>query len=241
MNLTDPSMAITSSLDGPVLVVLANVGKPMAVSEVASKSARGSEIGIRKSLGRLVAQGIVESTQMGSTRVYSLNRDHVAAAVAIEMAEIRPELWRRLSRELERWSVRPLYACVFGSAARHEGDIDSDIDLLVVRPSTISEVNEAQRSKSIWSAVGMWAEVISTRVMSEAQTKKWTSNVDNLHDLVRRWTGNPLQIVSITAIEWSENRRAKSAIYRNIAQDEIRLYDELAPVKYSYPKSRTSQ
>jgi RNAse (barnase) inhibitor barstar len=87
----------------------------------------------------------------------------------------------------------------------------------------------------------MWAEVISTRVMSEAQTKKWTSNVDNLHDLVRRWTGNPLQIVSITAIEWSENRRAKSAIYRNIAQDEIRLYDELAPVKYSYPKSRTSQ
>ncbi len=231
-------MAITSSLDGPVLVVLANAGKPLTVSEVASKSERGSEIGIRKSLGRLLAQGVVESTQMGSTRVYSLNRDHVAAAVAIEMAAIRPELWRRFAREVERWSVRPLYACVFGSAARHEGGINSDIDLLVVRPSTISEVNEAQRSKSIWLALGMWAEVIATRVMSEAQIKKWESNVDNLHELVRRWTGNPLQVVSITAIEWSENRRTQSAIYRNIAQDEIRLYDELAPVKYQYPKAR---
>ncbi|HVA70439.1 MAG TPA: nucleotidyltransferase domain-containing protein [Acidimicrobiales bacterium] len=241
MNLSDPSMAITSSLDGPVLVVLASVGKPLTVSEVASKSARGSEIGIRKSLGRLLAQGVVVCTELGNTRVYSLNRDHLAAAVVVEMAEMRSELWRRIAREVERWTVRPLYASVFGSAARHEGDTDSDIDLLVVRPSTISEVNEAQKSKSIWSALGMWAEVISTRVMSESQIKKWESNVDNLHDLVRRWTGNPLQVVSITAIEWSENRRARSEIYLNITQDEVRLYDELAPVKYKYPKGRIGQ
>ncbi|HUZ42730.1 MAG TPA: nucleotidyltransferase domain-containing protein [Acidimicrobiales bacterium] len=241
MNLTDPSMAVTSSLDGPVLVVLASAGKPLTVSEVASISARGSEIGIRKSLGRLLSQGVVECTELGNTRVYSLNRDHVAAAVAAEMAEIRSELWRRFAREVERWTVRPLYASVFGSAARHDGDNDSDIDLLVVRPSTISEINEAQRNKSIWSALGVWVEVISTRVISEAQIKKWESNVDNLHDLVRRWTGNPLQVVSITAIEWSENRRAQSAIYRNIAQDEIRLYDELAPIKYQYPKGRIGQ
>ena len=238
MNLSDPSMAITSSLDGPVLVVLASVGKPLTVSEVASKSARGSEIGIRKSLGRLLAQGVVACTELGNTRVYSLNRDHLAAGVVVEMAGMRSELWRRIAREVERWSVRPLYASVFGSAARHEGDTHSDIDLLVVRPATISEVNEAQRSKSIWSALGMWAEVISTRVMSEAQIRKWDSNLDNLHDLVRRWTGNPLQVVSITAIEWSENRRAQSEIYLNIAQDEVRLYDELAPVKYKYPNGR---
>jgi hypothetical protein len=87
----------------------------------------------------------------------------------------------------------------------------------------------------------MWAEVISTRVMSEAQIKKWDSNIDHLHDLVWRWTGNPLQLVNITAIEWSENRRTQSVIYRNIAQDEIRLYDELAPVKYQFPKERISK
>lgn len=241
MNLTDPSMAITSSLDGAVLVVLAGAGKPLTVSDVASKSARGSEIGIRKSLGRLLSQGVVECTELGNTRVYSLNRDHVAAAVAVKMSEIRSELWRRIAREVERWSVRPLYASVFGSAARHEGDIESDIDLLLVRPATLAEVNEAQRNKSILTALGIWGEVISARVMSEAQNKKWESNVDNLHDLVRRWTGNPLQVVSITAIEWSENRRDQSAIYMNISRDEIRLYDELAPIKYQYPKSRVAK
>jgi hypothetical protein len=238
MNLSDPSMAITSSLDGPVLVALAHAGKPLTVSEVASSSARGSEIGIRKSLGRLLAQGIVTATELGNTRAYSLNRDHVAAGVAVELAGLRSELWRRTAREVERWNVRPLYACVFGSAARHEGDSDSDIDLLLVRPSTIPEVNEARKSKSAWAALGMWAETISTRVMTEAQVKKWDSNVDNMHDLVRRWTGNPLQVVSLSAVEWSEHRRAKSTIYQNIIRDEIRLYDELGPVTYRYPKDQ---
>jgi hypothetical protein len=88
------------------------------------------------------------------------------------------------------------------------------------------------------AALGLWAEVIATRVMSDAQIKKWDSNVDGLHDIVRRWTGNPLQVVSISAIEWSEHRRAKSTIYQNIRQDEIRLYDELGPMIYKYSKGQ---
>lgn len=238
MNVSDPSMAITSTLDGPVMVVLADAGKPLTVSEVAVNSVRGSEIGIRKSLGRLVGQGIVTATELGNTRVYSLNREHVAAGVVLELAKLRSVLWQRTAREVERWNVRPLYACVFGSAARHEGDSNSDIDLLLVRPSTIAEVNEARKSKSVMAALGLWAEVIATRVMADAQIKKWDSNVDELHDVVRRWTGNPLQVVSLSAIEWSEHRRAKSAIYQNIRQDEIRLYDELGPMIYKYPKGQ---
>lgn len=237
MNLSDPSMAITSSLDGSVLVALAGAGKPLTVPEVALASVRGSEIGVRKCLGRLVAQGIVSAIELGNTRVYRLNRDHVAAGVAVEMAQIRSELWRRIAREVERWSVRPLYACVFGSAARHDGDSESDIDLLIVRPSTVSELNEAQKNKSVWAALGMWADAISTRVMSETQIKKWESNVDKLQDLVRRWTGNPLQVVNLSAIEWSEQRRAKSEVYRNIVQDEVRLYDELGPLVYKFRRT----
>jgi len=230
-------MAITSSLDGSVLVALAGAGKPLTVPEVALASVRGSEIGVRKCLGRLVAQGIVSAIELGNTRVYRLNRDHVAAGVAVEMAQIRSELWRRIAREVERWSVRPLYACVFGSAARHDGDSESDIDLLIVRPSTVSELNEAQKNKSVWAALGMWADAISTRVMSETQIKKWESNVDKLQDLVRRWTGNPLQVVNLSAIEWSEQRRAKSEVYRNIVQDEVRLYDELGPLVYKFRRT----
>src|SRR5665213_866259 len=121
MNLADPSSSITSTLDGPVLVVLANAGKPLTVSEVASLSVRGSEIGIRKSLGRLVGQGIVIATDIGNSRAYQLNRDHVAADIALKMASLRTSLWRLIARDVEKWRYPPLFACIFGSAARHDG------------------------------------------------------------------------------------------------------------------------
>ena len=181
MNLTDPSMTVAPSLDGPVLVALANAGKPLTVSEVASKSVRGSEIGIRKSLGRLVVQGIVTATELGKSRVYNLNRDHVAAAIAIEMAGLRSELWRRTAREVEGWNVRPLYACIFGSAARQDGDSSSDIDLLLVRPPTVAEISEAQMRKSVLASFGMWATAITQRMLSDAQVKKWNANADKMN------------------------------------------------------------
>jgi predicted nucleotidyltransferase len=236
MDLSDPTMAVTSALDGPVLVALALAGKPLTVSEVASKAARGSEIGIRRSLGRLVTQGIVIATELGNSRVYNLNRDHVAAKVAIDMAGLRTDLWRRIAREIESWSVRPLYASVFGSAARQDGDSTSDIDLLLVRPSTMTEVSRAQKNKSIMEALGMWANVIATRVMSDSQAKKWSTNIDVLHRKVRSWTGNPLQVVNLSAIEWSGQRRRKSKIYQEIKRDEVRLYDEFGPTVYKFPK-----
>lgn len=236
MDLTDPSMSITSSLDGPVLVALADAGKPMTVSEVARRSARGSEIGIRKSLSRLVTQGIVTATQLGNTRSYSLNRSHVAANAVIEMANLRTELWRRLAREIESWNVRPMYACVFGSAARHDGDGTSDIDLLLVRPATLAELDEARRNNSLRVVLEIWLKAISTRAMTNPQLNRWEGKVDDLRDLVKGWTGNPLQVVSVSAIEWARNKKEKTPIFTNITNDEVRLYDELGPTVYKYPK-----
>ena len=240
MDFTDPSLAITSTLDGPVLVALALAGKPLTVSELAKKSSRGSEIGIRRSLGRLVAQGIVTATEVGKSRVYNLNRDHVAASIAIEMSDLRSEVWRRISRHIERWAVRPMYACVFGSAARHQADLTSDIDLLLIRPSTFKELSEAQKSKSFMESLGMWANVVSTRMMTDAEINTWDRNIDALHGLVRSWTGNPLQVVSISVIEWSEHRRRKSEIYQEVERDEVRLYDEFSPITYKFPKRQVN-
>jgi hypothetical protein len=59
MDLTDPTRAITPTLDGPVLAVLARAGKPLTVGEIAVQAARGSEIGVRRTVKRLVSQGIV--------------------------------------------------------------------------------------------------------------------------------------------------------------------------------------
>ena len=95
MDLSDPTRAVTPTLDGAVLAVLATTGKPLTVGQVARQATRGSEIGIRRSLARLVKQGIVRATVMGRNQVHELNRDHVAAGVADTLAGLRTELWRR--------------------------------------------------------------------------------------------------------------------------------------------------
>ena len=89
---------------------------------------------MRRSLGRLVEQGIVRATEVGRNRVHELNRDHLAAPVAELLAGLRVELWRRFREVLSKWKVRPVYACAFGSAARADGDAGSDIDVLLVHP-----------------------------------------------------------------------------------------------------------
>src|SRR4051794_27539339 len=128
MDLSDPTRAITSTLDGTVLAVLAAAGRPLTVGQVAQQAARGSEIGIRRSLARLVEQGTVRATLMGRNQVHELNREHVAAGVADLLAGLRTVLWQRLREDLARWRPKPLYACVFGSAARGDGDEASDVD-----------------------------------------------------------------------------------------------------------------
>src|SRR5258708_11926105 len=133
MDLTDPTRSVTSTLDGPVLAVLAQAGKPMTVGEVAAQTPRGSEIGVRRSLARLVEQGIVRGMDMGRNRVHELNREHVAAPVAEGLAGLRLTLWKRFRATLSAWNPGASYGCVFGSAARGGGDTRSDIDLLVVR------------------------------------------------------------------------------------------------------------
>ncbi len=132
VDLSDPTRALTPTLDGPVLSVLAKAGHPLTVGEIAQQAARGSEIGIRRSVARLVEQGLVTATQMGRNLVHELNRDHVAAPAAALLADLRLELWKRLRDTLSGWAEKPVHTAVFGSAARGDGGPDSDIDLLLV-------------------------------------------------------------------------------------------------------------
>jgi len=157
VDLSDPTRAVTAILDGPVLAVLAGAGKPMTVGEVAALTPRGSEIGVRRSLARLVEQGIVRATEMGRNRVHELNREHVAAPVAEVLAGLRLVLWKRFRSTLGSWNPKPVYGCVFGSAARGDGDVHSDIDLLLVRAPVAGETDPRRGSGGLAGVVAGYA------------------------------------------------------------------------------------
>ena len=62
---------------------------------------------------------------------YVLDRDHIAAPAIELLASLHGELISRIRKTLERWPIAPQLVGLFGSAARRDGDADSDIDVLV--------------------------------------------------------------------------------------------------------------
>lgn len=227
MDLSDPTRALTPTLDGPVLAVLAAAGRPLTVGEIAAQAARGSEIGIRRSVSRLVDQGIVTATLMGRNRVHELNRDHIAAQVAEGFAGLRLELWRRLREDLANWQVPPLLASVFGSAARGDGDERSDIDLLLVHPPLPGERRPARRgSQDKIRLLTQLLEAFSTVSVVgplDADPELWHRQTDALRGKVQRWTGNPLQVVDMSFFEWWEPSDGHRRLLAEVRRDGIEV------------------
>jgi hypothetical protein len=222
VDLTDPTRAVTATLDGPVLAVLARSGRPMTVGDVAREMPRGSEVGVRRSLARLVEQGIVQATEMGRNRVHELNRDHIAAPVAVLLAGLRLELWKRLRTQLTAWNPKPLYGCVFGSAARHDGDSESDIDVLLVHAPFPGDPDPRQGPAGRSDQVADFAtEVIAPQLTEQAA--KWRRQVDELHRHVSAWTGNLLQVVEMSNLEWADHKRRRTGLFGDISRDAVQV------------------
>lgn len=159
MELNHPLATITPTLDGDVLAVIAQHEVTFTTGQMHRVLDGYSEAGIRKVLIRLSRQGVVLSDRVGNAYGYRLNRDHLAAGPIIELANLQRTLLRRIGERLESWAHSPVYAAVFGSAARGTMTAESDLDLLLVRP------DDALR--------GTWDEEVGALV---SDVSRWTGN-----------------------------------------------------------------
>ncbi len=233
MDVSDPTRSVTSALDGPILAVLASAGHPLTVGQVTGLAVRGSEIGIRRAMARLVEQGIVRATMMGRNQVHQLNRDHIAAEIACLLAGLRNELWRRLREEFSGWRPMPLYAAVFGSAARGDGDDTSDIDLLLVHPPFPDEKRPARMSANLRAELAdSLGEALSVSDDGDAQ-QRWDAQVDRLRDRVELWTGNRLQVVDMGFFEWRRATGDRQRLLEDVQRDGIELHTTRAIPRWS--------
>ncbi len=92
-------------------------------------------------LADLAEAGVVRRERHPPIHLYALNDLHVAHGAVLELAGLRDEL-RRVRAYLEAWdSDAPAATWLFGSAARGEGSVRSDVDVLVLRPETLDEDN----------------------------------------------------------------------------------------------------
>lgn len=147
MDLGRPFAAVTPTLDGDVLAALARVDAELTGRQLQGVIGHSSVEGVRRAAERLVRQGIVHRRAVGRAHVYRLNREHVAAAAVERLAALDQELLDRLRTAIAAWTPAPVAAVLFGSAARGEAGADSDLDLLVIRPSAVDPDDDRWRAQ----------------------------------------------------------------------------------------------
>jgi hypothetical protein len=150
----------------PLLRALAARSTPASVAQLRRVAGVGTEAGTRRALDRMSLSGLVSRDLIGERAVYALNYDHLLHQAVSDLLGVGDQLVRRLGKELGSWEPAPVSAALYGSAARRDGDDDSDIDLLLIRPS----------------------------MPTKPARDKWESQVERLRDRVLRWTGNHCQI-----------------------------------------------
>jgi predicted nucleotidyltransferase len=186
MELNRPLAAVTPTLDGDVLAVLAGFDGTFTTGQLHRVLGRHSEEGIRKVLRRLVRQGVVHADRVGNAFAYRFNRDHLAADYIIGLSDLRGKLLERIGSALESWQIRPRYAAVFGSAARGSMTVESDIDLVLVRPDDADEDRWALQVDSLAADVSRWTGN-DARILEFTVTEVATRGRDEpvLSDVVR--------------------------------------------------------
>lgn len=197
MNLSRPIAAVIPTLDGPVLQALAGTTAPVTGRHVHRMAGTGSEAGVRKVLGRLVDQGLVRVSEAGSSLLYVANREHLAWPAVESLAALRRLLFTRIEAAIAGWDPKPLHASVFGSAARGDGDIRSDIDLFVIRPARTAEDGEP-----------------------------WAGQVDRLRRAVEDWTGNPCQVFQLDMDRLAEHVAVSDRLLDEWRRDAITVYGD---------------
>lgn len=189
MDFVRPIEAIVPGAQGRVLAVLAETTAELNLRTIA-QLAGVSQAQASRVLPGLVELGVIERREVPPASLFRLVPEHVAARALLAIARSTDFVLDEIGRLSGALPRPPLSVIVFGSFARREAGPDSDLDLVVVRPTDIDEDNEA------------WAESI----------EGWRRDV-------RRLTGNPVEVLEVSDDEAALRLTGRSQVWGDIRRD----------------------
>ncbi len=120
--------------------------------------------------------------------------DNLAARVLLSLAELRHTLLDELRESARKLDPAPANVTLFGSFARGDDDAASDIDVVVVHPSAISEDDAA-----------------------------WSESISGWEQSVRRISGNAVNRIEVSEDEVPNLMRSRRPLWQAIRQEGVVL------------------
>ncbi|MGQ0849749.1 MAG: nucleotidyltransferase domain-containing protein [Actinomycetota bacterium] len=197
MDLTRPAATLLSRVDSAVLAVLFRSAHPLTVREVQRLVDSGSYEGVRLALRKLTHSGLLDVDERTSGTFYLLNREHVAFPAVEALFTMRQRLTQQVAETIANWPHPPLHASFFGSYVRREGDVESDIDVLVIFDDKVY-----------------------------ANENRWTEEVGSLERAIRRWSGNTATVLTMSARDLRAMASGKRAtgLWKSMSTESVLVY-----------------
>lgn len=201
MDYVRPVEALIPGAQGRILGALARAGAPLNLRTLA-RLAGISPGQASRLLPRLVELGIVRRRDVPPAALFELPERNFGAQLVRDLSDAHGALLQEMRRTAAKLRPPPASVVLFGSAASGEARADSDIDVLLVRPS--DDTDE-----------GAW----TTAVM------KWVSRV-------REFSGNSVNVVEEAERDIPALLRSRRSLWETIRTRGVLLagkpLDELA-------------
>jgi hypothetical protein len=205
-----PLAVVSPTLEAEVLAHLVSVHTSLTASQLAGALPRGSLEGVRRTLARLVAQGVVLATPVGARgQQYRFNREHVAAPAIAALSRLADEVRSRLAAAIEDWQIRPVYAALFGSWAGGSAVATSDLDIFLMRPEA-------------------------------ADGDLWDAQVAELEQAATAWTGNDARVFAIDDDQLEDLAVADDPALIAIVREGLPLYGDHEVIRRRMTHARRS-
>ena len=141
MDFVSPVQSLIPGVQGRVLDVLAQTTAELNLGTLA-RLAGVSQAQASRVLPRLVALGVVERRDVPPSSPFRLVRENLMAQAIVDLTDVRDRAIERLRVLADGIRPVPANLVVFGSFARGEADVESDVDVLVVRRIDVDEDDE---------------------------------------------------------------------------------------------------
>lgn len=189
MDFVRPIEAIVPGAQGRVLTVLVETTAELNLRTIA-QLAGISQAQASRLLPDLVALGVVERWEVPPSSFFRLVPEHVASRALLALAQSAHTVLDEMGRLAGALPQPPVSVIVFGSFARREADVESDIDVVVIRPTEVDEDDD-----------------------------KWLAALEAWRRDVRRLTGSPVEVLEVSADEARTKLGGRGQVWADIRRD----------------------